>query len=314
MNIKTLVAVLFFLGVVAARPAHAAVQVSTISVPASIPAPLNGFSINWTMSGSKSGVGAAVAQLTFYVSGSPDGSTGVAQIDSRQIPLRGSGLGPYLPPVGTQSTFISRTSMRPEAISFFQNVTAACQPSTWYILAVVDTSAPRSTSTSLGSVKAPDFFFTAGTLSPGTINPGGTVNMTFDVFTACPTSRPSQVGIFFTDSSFNLLYQIGTVGVGAGAGTFQLPPTDLPIDPFFGPGSYRIVLVADVDGVIAESNESNNQGAFTLNVVAPLAPTGVGEPATLETKLTLPELLPQAVRSFATGEPADYETVLRAAP
>ncbi|WP_434300549.1 CARDB domain-containing protein [Corallococcus exiguus] len=34
------------------------------------------------------------------------------------------------------------------------------------------------------------------------------------------------------------------------------------------PGTYYLVLAADVDAVIAESNENNNEGAFTVQIVA----------------------------------------------
>nr|WP_255652235.1 CARDB domain-containing protein [Corallococcus sp. AS-1-12] len=71
-----------------------------------------------------------------------------------------------------------------------------------------------------------------------------------------------------TNASYNVLSYIGGIGVGTGAGTLSVPSTSITFSSAIAPGTYYLVLVADVDAVISESNENNNQGAFTLQVVA----------------------------------------------
>jgi hypothetical protein len=156
--------------------------------------------------------------------------------------------------------------MPASTVTLLKNIAAACQPKTWYILGQVDGTTLRSAPSLLGTAKLPDFSFTGGTLSPSVIQPGGTTNISFDVFTPCPAGASSSVGIFLTDANYQLLSFIGSIGVGAGAGTSSLPPTPITFSPAIALGTYRIVLVADVDGVIAESNENNNQGSFTLEI------------------------------------------------
>ncbi|WP_143177495.1 hypothetical protein [Cystobacter ferrugineus] len=308
MKTKWVAAPLFVLCLLAANPVWAAVQMSTVSVPTAMTEPLSGFSIDYTMIGSKSGVGAAAAQVTFYISASPTGSTGVATLASFQIPLRGSGLGPYLPPIGTQSYYVSRFSMPANTVALLENITAACQPQTWYILGSVDGTGVSSDNTVLGTTKQPDFYFTGGTISPSSIAPGGTTNISFDVFTACPTAIPSTVGIYLADANLEPLAYIGGITIGAGSGTSSLPPTGITFSSAIAPGLYHVVLVADVDGVITESNENNNVGAFTLNITAPALKTVDSKPGALEPDLGLPADFIPVRDEPRSGEPKAFFT------
>jgi hypothetical protein len=156
--------------------------------------------------------------------------------------------------------------MQPNAVTLLENITAACQAQTWYILGQVDGTPVKSAPSLLGSSKPPDFYFTGGTLSPSTIQPGGSTNISFSLYTKCPANTSSTVGIFLADANYQLLSYIGGIPISAGAGTYNLPPTAITFSPSIVPGTYRIVLISDVDGVIAESNENNNSGAFTLNI------------------------------------------------
>lgn len=268
MKSKAIAASFFMMLLFAANSVWAAVQMNPITVPASMVDPLSGFNINYSLTGSKYGIGAASAQLTFYISASANGSTGVATLYSRQMLLSGSGLGPYYPPSGTQTQSISRFSMPASTVTLLENIKAACQPQTWYILGQVDGTTLRSAPSLMGTSKQPDFMFTGGTISPSVIQPGGTTSISFDVFTRCAASAPSRVGIYLTDASFQALSFIGGVSIAAGAGTSSLPPTPISFSPYIAPAVYHIVLVADVDGVIAESDESNNVGDFTLNITS----------------------------------------------
>ncbi|NTX67082.1 hypothetical protein HUA74_41185 [Myxococcus sp. CA051A] len=262
-----MVSFILLLGVVA-TPAWAQVQMISISVPPTITTPLSGFNVQYSMAGSKSGVGAAVAQLNFYLSATANGSSGVYPLFTTQIALRGSGLGPYLPPVGTQTQFISRFSMPANTVAQLEFISNGCQPSTWYVLGRVDLTGVLSDNSLLGTTKPPDFFFTAGTLSPGTIQPGGSADLSFELFTRCAAPSATHVGVFLTDPDFQILEGIGAIPISAGAGTWSLPPTTITFSPTIAPGSYRVVVLADVDGVVAESDENNNGGFFELEVTA----------------------------------------------
>ncbi|RKH32833.1 hypothetical protein D7Y13_37655 [Corallococcus praedator] len=305
MKIKATAASLFLLVVLASNSAWAQVQMNILTAPAAIADPLAGFTVNYTMTGSKSGVGAAAAQVTFYLSASANGSTGVWQLFTQQILLNGSGLGPYFPPAGTQSRYISRLSMQANAVAQLEAIAAACQPQTWYILGRVDSTTIRSTTSVLGTTKPADFYFTGGTITPASIQPGGSTVMTFDLYTRCPANTASRVGIFLTDANYQSLGSIGAVNIGAGAGTSTLPPSTITFSSAIAPGTYHLVLVADVDGVIAESNENNNAGDFTLEVTpSPLAATGrhVGE---LGTGVSLPNEVTSGRQDLAVGAPGE---------
>lgn len=277
-------AMLFFLN---ASSAWAGVTMNSLTAPAAMVAPLDGFNVSYSYFGSKTGIGAASANLNFYISASANGSTGVAKLYSTQISLSGSGFGPYYPPSGTQTRYISRFNMPASTVTLLENITAACQPQTWYILGDVDSTTLRSAPTVLGTLKKADFAFTGGIINPSAIKPGGTTNISFDLYTPCPASTSSTVGVFLADANYQLLSFIGGITIGAGSGTSSLAPTPITFSPYIATGTYHIVLIADVDNVIAESNENNNTGDFTLSI-STSAPAKASPPGNLNTAVKLP--------------------------
>lgn len=304
MKIKLAIASLALLSALAATSASANVQMGNMSLPSTVPDPLNnGITVTYSLFGSSV---LASAQLTFFLSTTANGSSGVTQLSTHQISLGRSG-SIFLPPSGPQTEFISGFTMPASVRTFFQN---ACQPQTLFILGRVDSGTLASTNASaMGTTKQPDFFFTAGTLSPATIHPGDTANVSFSLFTQCPANAPSGVGIFLADSAFNLLSFIGTVGISAGAGTSSLPPTGIAFSPTIPTGNYNLVLIADVNGVIAESNENNNVGSFALSVIPAALSASDKSISDLDSDMKLPE------NSWATSgldlsSSADYATMV----
>lgn len=65
MKQKLIVAFVFLVAAIVARPASAQTHLTTLGVPSSIADPSNGFTINDTLAGSQSGVGAATYDLAF---------------------------------------------------------------------------------------------------------------------------------------------------------------------------------------------------------------------------------------------------------
>ncbi|MFP2928381.1 hypothetical protein ACLESO_24945 [Pyxidicoccus sp. 3LG] len=270
---KTLAASLLALSLFAASPALAQVQVLSLTAPTTVPNPYNIFTINYTLTGSKFGL--ATAQIRFYLATTQTGTSNRVLLNSQQILLGSAGGGLYRPPVGTQSYSFMRATVQAPAQPVLDAIAAACQPETWYIQAEVDSGIVRGDDTLIGTTKPPDFMFTGGTLSPTTIQPGGTTSFSFDLYTQCPANSASTVGVFLADANYQLLSYLGGIPINAGSGTWSLPATPITFSPAIATGSYNIVLLADVDGVISESNENNNAGAFALEIVpAPVAALG----------------------------------------
>jgi hypothetical protein len=248
-----------------ASPAVAQVSVFTLNLPATIPNPTTGFTINYSMGGSE--LGNAFVYVNFYLSTTSNGRSGVALLYSVPVSLSGSGSGPYYPPSGTRSQFIQMINLTASARSLLQRIADACQPQNLFLLADVDGGLFSSGApTVMGTTKLPDFAFSGGAVSPATIAPGGTTNISFNLTTKCPASSASTVGIYLTDSTFSPLAFIGAVGISAGSGTWSLPPTPVTFSSTIPLGTYNILMVADLDRVVNESNEANNTGAFGLSV------------------------------------------------
>lgn len=261
-----LITTFFILALVAffARAAHAQVQVGNLNAPTAVAAPLNGFSVDYLFFGSSV---LASAQLNFYLSASPDGSTGVWTLASEQVLLRRGTGGLHYPPNGTQSRFFSRTSMSAGAIAVLESI---CQPQTWYILARVEFGNITSDSSSLGTNRV-DLRFNSSAVQPSSIPAGSSTNLSFQVASPCPVNRDSYVGIYLLDQNNIELFFVGEALVGAGAGPWTLSPTPLNFPVTFPPGSYKIEFRADLDGFINESNESNNRVFHPLTITAPAA-------------------------------------------
>ncbi|WP_434300547.1 hypothetical protein [Corallococcus exiguus] len=275
----------FALVCVASVPAQAAIGVTTVTAPTTVTNPYSIFTINYGLNGSSP---LASAQIRFYLATTPQGTSNRVLMSSQQILLGRAGTGLYLPPAGLLSASFSYATVQAGAQSVLAAAANACAPQSYYIQVEADFGLPWGDDTLIGTTKLPDFYFTAGTLTPATITPGGTASFTTDLYTACPVNAPSTIGVFLTDASYNVLSYIGGIGVGTGAGTFSVPSTALTFSPAIAPGTYYLVLVADVDSVIAESNENNNQGAFTLQVVASQPLTVQGSASALDSDLPGP--------------------------
>jgi hypothetical protein len=306
MKRKLPTAALFILCFFAANSAWAQAKVFSLTVPSSLPDPLAGFYVDYSLGGSNYGAGAAYAELRFYISASPNGSTGMALLYSRGVYLSGSGLGPYYPPSGPQQQYISRWNMPSDTVAFLESVKAACAPSNWYILAELGWSGYKYDDTVMGTPKQPDFYFTGGAISPATIQPGGTTNISFDLYTRCPAPYTSRVGIYLADANDQLLSFIGAVNISAGAGTWSMPPTGITFSPYISTGSYKIVLLADMDGYNAESSENNNSGAFPLNITWNAMATTGGNGGKLAPELHPPFALGAAQYHVKSGAPDNY--------
>jgi len=308
MKLKLPAMLVFVLSLFVSGSAWAQAKMYSISAPSTIPDPLAGFTVNYTLGGSKYGVGAASAELRFYISASANGSTGVALLYSQQVSMRGSGWGPYYPPSGTQSVYISRWNMPSNTVALMQSISDACAPQRWYILGELDWTGYQSAQTMMGTTKLPDFYFTGGTISPSTIQPGGTTYISFDLYTRCPANSYSRVGIYLANSNYQLIGYIGHVSIASGAGTSSLPPSAITFSPSIAPGTYYIVLFADDDGWIAESNENNNVGSFRLDITPFMTAAAANDDgaAPLEQGAKSPVEVHSARRSLQSGASRDY--------
>lgn len=287
----------------AVAPARADISAGNVDVAPAITSPLSGFNVNYMLFGSSV---LATTQLNFYLASSATGNT-TYRLKSMQVGLGRAGTGLYLPPSGVQTTFISGSSMAANTYALLQSITASCQPTTWYIQVRADFGSFASDSTLLGSAKLPDFFFSGGSISPTTINPGGTTNIAFTLANVCPAPQASNVGVYLADASYNLLSFIGDVGISAGSGPFSLPPTPISFSSAIPTGNYNIILIADVDGIITESNESNNAGALAFSVVAPLTSSAAPQTGALRTEAPLPQPLPAALQLRSEPAAKPYE-------
>ncbi|AFE04790.1 hypothetical protein COCOR_02739 [Corallococcus coralloides DSM 2259] len=264
-KLRHLLLAAFALVCIASVPAQAAIGVTTVTAPSTISNPYSIFTVSYGLTGSSI---MASSQIRFYLASSPQGTANRVLMSSQQILLGRAGTGVYLPPTGTLSASFSYATVQASAQTVLAAAAAACVPQSVYIQVEADFGLPWGDDTLIGTTKLPDFYFTAGTLTPATITPGGTVSFTADLYTACTAPSASTLGVFLTDANYNVLSYIGGIPVSAGAGTFSVAPTAITFSTAIAPGTYYLVLVADVDGDVAETNESNNQGAFTLTVVA----------------------------------------------
>lgn len=306
MKLRMPITFFFMLSLLVASSASAQASVYTLTVPSTITDPLAGFTINYSLGGSKWGAGAASAELRFYLSPTPNGSTGVAPLAGGQVRLSGSGWGPYYPPSGTRSLYLHRSDMPANTVALLERISAACAPQTWYILAELDWTGYKNSPTLMGTTKQPDLYFSGGTISPAAIQPGGTTNISFDVTTRCPTSSSSRVGIYLADANYQLLSFIGGVSIGSGAGTWSLPPTGITFSPYIATGTYNIVLLADMDGYVAESDEANNAGAFRLDINWSATAAARSEDGTLEPLIQPPSESEAALSNLKSRAPDHY--------
>jgi len=294
----SLVASFLAVGALAASPAAAQVRVQSTSVPATIPNPNSGFNLDFELAGSQ--FGSATVQVNFYLSATRNGSSGTALLTSLLVGLQGSGFGPFGAASGQRTLFISPGNLTANGRQLLQSLTDACAPQSLFLLADINGGffSGAVTPTTMGSTKLPDYMFTGGTISSSVIRPGGTTSISFDLFSRCPASSASRVGIFLTDASFNPLSFIGAVTISSGAGTWSLPSTPITFSSAIPPGNYNILLIADIDGIVGESNENNNAGSFALTV----APPAVAAASTATASALEPEVVLDDDQAFAVED------------
>lgn len=283
------------------------ITITSISVPSSISNPLQGFPINFTLTGAKyGGIGSGIIGVEFYLSDTPTGSNQVYLLKKTTVHLTGTIYGPNFPPAGTITTVVNQSDMDPNTVAVMQNVVTDCQPKSWYILGYVPQTSLVSTSSMLGAYNSPDLFFTAGTLSPTVLQPGGTTNLSFTLFRQCPGNISSRVGLFLADANYQLLSFIGDVYTPGWAGVTTLPPSGITFSPYIPSGNYYIVLIADVDGVVPESNENNNVGAIPLTITSGARSSLGQDAASLKSDVVLPDEPASAVRRLEPGASDAY--------
>jgi hypothetical protein len=314
-KLKSVAACFALLSFLAASSASAqvfssSIRMSSYSVPSSIDNPLSGFNINYTLTGSQTGsIGAAIVTIRFYLSNTPSGSGPVYLLAEKSVLLSGSGMfGPFYPPSGTRTATISQADMEPAAVALLQNIVTGCQPQSWYILGyVAQTATLTSASSTLGGWRQSDQFFKAGSLSPSTIQPGGTTNLSFTLYKQCPSvSSPSTVGVYLANANFQLISFIGDVPIAGGSGVTTLQPTGITFSPSTPVGTYYIVLFADADGVIPEVNENNNVGSLMLNITSSAQSSLGHDEASLETGVPLSGDPASLVRGLEHGAADAY--------
>jgi hypothetical protein len=291
----------------AASPASAQIHVVSLNLPSVIPDPNAGFNITYSLVGSQ--FGSRTIQVNFYLSTTSNGRNGTAAfLSSTTVGLQGGVFGPFGDSGGSHTVFISPFSLTPNGRALLQSIATACQPQSLFLLADIDGGifSGFAPATTMGTTKLPDFAFTGGTSSSSVITPGGTTSISFDLFTRCPASSASRVGIFLTDTSFNPLAFIGAVSIAPGAGTSSLPPTPITFSPTIPLGNYNILLIADVDGIVAESDENNNGGAFALTVRSAALSSVAKTAEQLKQAVPLREDMATELEDLEFDPPEDY--------
>ena len=152
---------------------------------------------------------------------------------------------------------------------------------------VVELDENNNTGVSGPVVLGPDLVVTAATVTPTTVAPGGRISVANTIknqgVTAATAS--SLVGFFL---STDAVLDVADVPLGPsrtvvplGAGLSSAGTSPLTIPPGTVPGSYRILVVADVGNTVTEGNEANNVLATVpITVVLPdLIVTTVTAPA-----------------------------------
>jgi hypothetical protein len=293
LRCKTVVLAFFVLSIAAAVPASADLWITRVTAPSVVQDPMGGFNLSYELAGSKS---IATANLSIYVSASRNGSTGKSLLRSDTIVLQGYGSGPFGPSPGPKTYYMHPVNLTASGRAVLQSLADSCQPQPLYLLVYVDASL-NDTQVTFGTTKQPDLRFTSGTISPSTIQPGGATALSFELTTRCPASRASRVGIYLTDTAFNPLSYIGAISISAGAGTWTLPPTPISFSPTMPVGDYRILMLADMDNLVAESDENNNGGWFALQVRNALAAAAKIATGKLNAEAALPaEISGEALR------------------
>ncbi|WP_428243922.1 hypothetical protein [Gynuella sp.] len=228
--------------------------------------PAQGITVEYQIFGSSP---LAQQELSFYLSSDEDAYTGI-KLTSFRVNFSCSGLPVpnCYPPAGTQTKFIAYSSMTQDARDYLNSVKNQCAPVTLYLvggLAAFERTLSLNTA-SVGTVKLPDFLFESGTLEPTVASYDETLTIKYGLRSVCPSSTLPSVGVFLTDTSLQPLVYYGAVQALGPYGSSHTLSLNIgaPIV-----GDYGIALVADIFETVAESNEDNNIGVFSLTLTPP---------------------------------------------
>ena len=262
---------------------HAQVVMNTISFPKPTPNPVDGFTINYTLTGGKN---SPTAQINFYMSTTRDGSSGVIPLFTEQITLRGNRPS-YLPPLGIQNAFITRFNL-PNGVA--ENLERSCLTGTWYIIGQVDATRIVSSNTTFIE-KRPDLRVTSGFVDPPATTPGSTINFNFNLSSNVVVCQSTVLGVYIADANQQPLAFVGGVNIPAFLGNLQSNPIGITLSPAFPTGTFFLLLVADDGNQVLETNENNNTRALRFTVSGTARNTILAsEPSTTAAFASLGEL------------------------
>ncbi|MBQ4875634.1 hypothetical protein J8M21_00280 [Pseudoalteromonas luteoviolacea] len=180
-------------------------------------------------------------------------------------------------PINAQNTFkVSPFNLDGTTKEYLSSL---CMPTDFQVVARFNNSVSVShNSATFGTIGQPDWLFHSGSMTPANVSVGygGNLKVNFVVKNdGCPNSPVlPKVGIFLADLNNNPLVYFGAVQVINDVGSQHevlLPLKNINL----AKGTYRIILMADVEQKVPETNENNNFGAFTLRVNDPATPADI---------------------------------------
>jgi subtilase family serine protease/pimeloyl-ACP methyl ester carboxylesterase len=124
----------------------------------------------------------------------------------------------------------------------------------------------------MATVAKADLTVSSLTVSSGSILPGGNLTLSFSIADIGNASANGTVaGIYINiNGKLTLLSSLWTPALNPG-GVFNSGNITVTLPSNIGAGNYSISVTADINGVIAESNEGNNSRAGSVNVL-PMRP------------------------------------------
>lgn len=234
-----------------------------------VPAPLDGISIDYRVFGSSP---VAQQEIEFFLSSDQNPNTGVS-LGTRRINFNCSPGRFCSPPFGEQNFFVRSFNLPEPARSIITDIQNACTPQGPFF-AVGRIIASRSVSlnsATFGTTKPTDLLFDSGSFSPANLPNTGVANVQYSLRATCGGAQAADVGIFIADDQFNILGLVGTLpspGPFGGTQSFNLNFAAFGLPA----GNYNLVLFADINQEVGESDEDNNIGTFAFTLTDSFAP------------------------------------------